>query len=81
MKGATLKVTLEKPGITAPCTRPRVINDNPFSEALFRTCKYRPERPAKPATGNPPDPSGSIPKTKPACFDSETQHESGGQLI
>ena len=23
--------------------RPRVSNDNPFSEALFRTCKYRPD--------------------------------------
>ena len=27
--------------------RPRVSNDNPFSEALFRTCKYRPDWPAR----------------------------------
>jgi putative transposase len=43
MKGATMKVTLEKLGITASYSRPRVSNDNPFSEALFRTCKYRPD--------------------------------------
>ena len=36
MKGATMKVTLEKLGITASYSRPRVSNDNPFSEALFR---------------------------------------------
>jgi len=47
MKGATMKVTLEKPGIVASCSRPRVSNDNPFSEALFRTCKYRPDWPNK----------------------------------
>ena len=47
MKGATMKVTLEKLGITASYSRPRVSNDNPFSEALFRTCKYRPNWPAK----------------------------------
>lgn len=47
MKGATMKVTLEKLGITASYSRPRVSNDNPFSEALFRTCKYRPDWPGK----------------------------------
>ena len=26
-------------------SRPRVSNDNPYSEALFRTCKYRPDYP------------------------------------
>ena len=41
MKGATLKVTLEHLGVTASYSRPRVSNDNPFSEALFWTCKYR----------------------------------------
>ncbi len=30
-------------GITASHSRPRVSNDNPFSEAQFRTFKYRPE--------------------------------------
>jgi len=47
MKGATMKVTLEKLGIIASYSRPRVSNDNPFSEALFRTCKYRPDWPSK----------------------------------
>ena len=42
-----MKVTMEKLGITASYSRPRVSNDNPFSEALFRTCKYRPEWPTK----------------------------------
>nr|WP_156178123.1 IS3 family transposase [Puniceibacterium sp. IMCC21224] len=47
MKGATMKVTMEKLGITASYSRPRVSNDNPFSEALFRTCKYRTNWPTK----------------------------------
>lgn len=47
IKGATMKVTMEKLGITASYSRPRVSNDNPFSEALFRTCKYRPDWPTK----------------------------------
>ena len=32
-------------GIDASYSRPRVSNDNPFSEAQFRTLKYRPEFP------------------------------------
>lgn len=47
MKGATMKTTMEKLGIIASYSRPRVSNDNPFSEALFRTCKYRPNWPGK----------------------------------
>ena len=47
MKGATMKTTMEKLGIIASYSRPRVSNDNPFSEALFRTCKYRPNWPTK----------------------------------
>ena len=47
MKGATMKVMMEKLGITASYSRPRVSNDNPYSEALFRTCKYRPDWPTK----------------------------------
>jgi putative transposase len=47
MKGATVKTTMEKPGIIASFSRPRVSNDNPFSEALFQTCKYRPDWPTK----------------------------------
>jgi transposase InsO family protein len=47
MKGATLRATLERLGIEPSHSRPRVSNDNPFSEAAFRTCKYRPDFPSK----------------------------------
>jgi len=47
MKGATMKVTMERLGVTASFSRPRVSNDNPFSEALFRTCKYTPTWPTR----------------------------------
>ena len=43
MKGATMLETLHALGITPSNSRPRVSNDNPYSEALFRTLKYRPE--------------------------------------
>ncbi|ESU31422.1 hypothetical protein G3A_16795, partial [Bacillus sp. 17376] len=47
MKAATFQVLLEKLGIQSSYSRPRVSNDNAFSEALFRTLKYRPEYPYK----------------------------------
>lgn len=46
MKGATLLETLYSLGITPSRSRPRVSNDNPYAESVFRTCKYRPEYPA-----------------------------------
>lgn len=48
MKGATLLATLQQLGITPSFSRPSVSNDNPYSESLFRTLKYRPDQPAKP---------------------------------
>jgi transposase InsO family protein len=48
MKGATMVVTLERLGVLASFSRPRVSNDNPFSESLFRTLKYRPDYPTQP---------------------------------
>ncbi|NHZ67183.1 DDE-type integrase/transposase/recombinase, partial [Massilia genomosp. 1] len=48
MKGATMLATLEKLGIMPSFSRPRVSNDNAYAEALFRTCKYRPNYPSKP---------------------------------
>lgn len=45
MKGATLLATLERLGIVPSFSRPHVSDDNPYSEALFRTAKYRPEYP------------------------------------
>ncbi len=40
--------TLQSLGVQASFSRPRVSDDNPFSESLFRTLKYRPEFPHKP---------------------------------
>ena len=48
MKGATLKATMERLGVIASFSRPHVSDDNPYSEALFRTLKYRPEYPRRP---------------------------------
>ena len=48
MKGATMLVTLQWLGITPSFSRPSVSNDNPYSETLFKTLKYRPEYPSKP---------------------------------
>jgi len=47
MKGASLLETLYQLGITPSRSRPRVSNDNPYAESIFRTCKYRPNYPAK----------------------------------
>ena len=47
MKAATFLATLEKLGVQSSFSRPRVSNDNPYSEALFKTMKYRPKYPTK----------------------------------
>jgi transposase InsO family protein len=47
MKGETLLETLYRLGISTSYSHPRTSNDNPYSEALFRTGKYRPEYPAQ----------------------------------
>lgn len=46
MKGATMLATLQKLGVVPSFSRPSVSNDNPYSEALFRTLKYTPAYPA-----------------------------------
>jgi transposase InsO family protein len=48
MKGATMLATLQKLGVMASLSRPAVSNDNPYSESLFKTLKYRPEYPLHP---------------------------------
>ena len=48
MKGSTMLATLQRLGIVPSFSRPRVSDDNPFSESLFRTLKYRPEYPSRP---------------------------------
>jgi putative transposase len=60
-------------GIAASYSRPRVSNDNPFSEAQFRTFKYRPEF---------PDRFGSIPDARAIChalfaWYNDAHHHSG----
>jgi putative transposase len=48
MRGSTMIAKLEQLGVTPSFSRPRVSNDNPFSEALFRTVKYTPMWPDRP---------------------------------
>ena len=48
MKAATLLAFLQAIGVVPSFSRPSVSNDNPYSESLFRTTKYRPEYPRKP---------------------------------
>lgn len=48
MKGSTMLATLQSLGVVASFSRPRISDDNPYSEALFRTLKYRPEYPSRP---------------------------------
>jgi hypothetical protein len=45
MKGATMLATLQKLGVVPSFSRPKVSDDNPFSESLFKTLKYRPSFP------------------------------------
>jgi transposase InsO family protein len=48
MRGATLESRLEEMGVLRSFSRPRVSNDNPYSESLFRTLKYRPDYQSRP---------------------------------
>ena len=48
MKAATMLAKLQDLGVVPSFSRPRISNDNPYSESLFRTLKYRPEYPNKP---------------------------------
>jgi putative transposase len=45
MKAATFLATLERLGVQSSFSRPRVSNDNPYSESLFKTMKYAPTFP------------------------------------
>ena len=51
MKGATMLATLQQLGVMPSLSRPAVSNDNPYSESLFKTLKYRPKYPLKPFDG------------------------------
>lgn len=45
MKCGTMLATLQWLGVVPSFSRPHVSNDNPFSESLFKTIKYRPSFP------------------------------------
>ena len=47
MKSLTFKAKMEELGITSSYSRPRVSDDNPYVESLFRTLKYIPSWPSK----------------------------------
>jgi transposase InsO family protein len=47
MKGATMLATLQRLGVAPSFSRPKVSNDNPYSEALFKTLKYCPGFPER----------------------------------
>lgn len=42
--------TLQRLGVAESRSRPAVSNDNPYSELLFKTLKYRPQFPLQPFT-------------------------------
>ena len=45
MKAQTMKAKMEEFGVLPSYSRTRVSDDNPYSDALFRTLKYHPEWP------------------------------------
>lgn len=47
MKGASMLSMMQTLGIAPSFSRPAVSNDNPYSESLFRTVKYRPQYPKR----------------------------------
>jgi putative transposase len=48
MKGQTMLATMQRLGVAHSRSRPSVSNDNPFSESLFKTLKYRHQFPLEP---------------------------------
>ena len=51
MRGSTMVATLQWLGVVPSFSRPHVSNDNPYSEALFRTLKYAAAYPKLPFAG------------------------------
>jgi transposase InsO family protein len=48
MRGSTMMSTLQWLGVIPSFSRPHVSDDNPYSEALFRTLKHTPAYPRLP---------------------------------
>lgn len=47
MKSITMQAKMYELGVASSRSRPRVSNDNPYSESLFRTVKYHPRWPSE----------------------------------
>ena len=47
MTSLTMEQMCDKMGITQSFSRPRVSDDNPYSESQFKTMKYQPDYPAR----------------------------------
>lgn len=47
LKAPTVLAMMNWTGLRAPYSRPRLSKDNSFTDALFRTAKYRPQFPVK----------------------------------
>ncbi len=47
MKSLTMQAKMHDLGVISSCSRPRVSDDNPYSESLFRTAKYYPRWPSE----------------------------------
>jgi transposase InsO family protein len=58
MRGSTMVATLQWLGIVPSFSRPHVSDDNPYSEALFRTLKYTPAYPRPPFPAAKPPAAG-----------------------
>jgi putative transposase len=77
MKSKPVALLLADMGITKTHSRPQVSNDNPFSEAQFKTLKYRPEF---------PDRFGCIEDSRSFCgtffhwYNNEHRHSGLGML-
>ena len=52
MRAATLECRLEELGVLRSFFRPRVSNDTPYSDSLFKTATYRPDSPRRPLARN-----------------------------
>jgi putative transposase len=77
MVSKTLAFLLVDLGIEKTHSRPRVSNDNPYSEAQFKTLKYRPEFPER---------FGSVQHARDVCRElltwyNEEHHHSGLSLL
>jgi len=54
IRAATLESWLEELGVLRSFSRPRLSNDNPYSESLVRTVKYRPDYANRPFANSEP---------------------------